>query len=101
MMATIPASSTSPPLRPASVPAGGDRERLRDVQMRLGTAGTISTDDLEMFAACQTGVQAPGMDWVLFSRGLHREVDGPDGERVGAYTDETPQRALYRGWLRL
>jgi hypothetical protein len=32
---------------------------------------------------------------------LHREVIGPEGKRVGAYTDETPQRALYYGWLRL
>ena len=41
------------------------------------------------------------MDWVRLSRGLQREVVEPGGKRVGAYTDETPQRALYHGWLRL
>src|SRR5262249_55037707 len=45
------------------VPEAVNRVRLRDVQMRLGTAGMINTDDLEVFTACQTGVQAPGMDW--------------------------------------
>src|SRR5262249_53175426 len=39
------------------VPEPVNRVRLRDVQTRLGTAGMINSDDLEVFAACQTGVQ--------------------------------------------
>jgi phenylpropionate dioxygenase-like ring-hydroxylating dioxygenase large terminal subunit len=78
-----------------------NRLRLRDVQGRLGTTGMINSDDLEMFAACQTGLQTPELEWVRFARGLGREEIGPSGERTALYTDETPQRALYRAWVRL
>jgi benzoate/toluate 1,2-dioxygenase alpha subunit len=75
--------------------------RLRDVQGRLGTTGMINTDDVEMFAACQTGLQVPELEWVHFARGLGREERLGEGVRRASYTDETPQRALYRAWLRL
>ena len=55
---------------------------------------------MEMFAGCHTGVHASAMEWLNFSRGLHREVDHPN-EKVGLSSDETPQRALYRQWVRM
>jgi phenylpropionate dioxygenase-like ring-hydroxylating dioxygenase large terminal subunit len=83
------------------VPDGVNQSRLRDVQGRLGTTGMINTDDVEMFAACQTGLQTPELEWVRFARGLGREERLANGARRASYTDETPQRALYRAWGRL
>jgi benzoate/toluate 1,2-dioxygenase alpha subunit len=83
------------------VPDEINKARLKNLQWRLGTAGLIGTDDLEMFAGCQTAMQAATMDQTLLERGLHREVAYPSGERVGESSDETPQRAIYREWRRL
>lgn len=78
-----------------------NRARLRDLQRRLGTTGFISPDDMEMFAANQTGMQASAMEWLILSRGINREKVHPRGEREALYSDETPQRAIYREWSRL
>jgi hypothetical protein len=78
-----------------------NKARLKNLQWRLGTAGLIGTDDLEMFAGCQTAMQAAAMGQTVLGRGLHREVAHPTGERVGESSDETPQRAIYREWARL
>jgi benzoate/toluate 1,2-dioxygenase alpha subunit len=76
-----------------------NRERFFSLQKRLGTAGFFSSDDMEMFVGVQSGVQAANMQWVVLSRGLNREVVLANGERLGDPSDETPQRAIYRGWL--
>ena len=53
-------------------------------------------------AACvQSGLQARAVEWLVMSRGMHRETRNEDGEYVGASTDEAPQRAAYREWRRL
>lgn len=74
--------------------------RLKNLQWRLGQTGFFATDDMEMFVGCQTGVHASAMEWLNFSRGLHREVNHPN-EKVGLSSDETPQRALYRQWVHM
>jgi hypothetical protein len=56
---------------------------------------------VEIFVCNQTGLQASGVDWVLLSRGMHREKVNGDGETVGHSTDEVPVRSLYREWKRL
>ena len=43
----------------------------------------------------------PELEWVHFARGLGREERLADGAWRASYTDETPQRALYRAWVRL
>jgi hypothetical protein len=78
-----------------------NRARLKNLQWRHSQAGFVGTDDIEMFVACQSGMQARGMDRIVLSRGLHREVRHPTGERIGQSSDETPQRAMYREWVRL
>jgi benzoate/toluate 1,2-dioxygenase alpha subunit len=78
-----------------------NKHRLKNVQWRHGQAGFVGTDDVEMFIACQSGMQATGMGRIVLSRGLHREVRQPSGERMGHSSDETPQRVMYREWLRL
>ncbi len=77
-----------------------NRQRLRDLQRRLSTTGMIASDDMEIFAGNQTGLQAQALDWINLSRGLQREARRENGAEAH-YTDETPQRALYQEWRRL
>ena len=72
--------------------------RLHDVQTRVGPAGLVGADDLDVFHSAQTAQQGSGAEWITLSRGLHLETSSPSGERVGAFTDETPQRAFWRKW---
>jgi hypothetical protein len=55
---------------------------------------------VEMFVNGETGMEASDVEWVVLSRGLHRELSR-DGVRVGGHsTDEAPQRSMYREWAR-
>jgi phenylpropionate dioxygenase-like ring-hydroxylating dioxygenase large terminal subunit len=74
--------------------------RLDDCQRRLGTTGLIATDDVDIFAGNQTGIRSKGLERLILDRGIDREVLHADGMREGGPTDETPQRAIYRGWRR-
>jgi hypothetical protein len=85
----------------SGVPDHVNRERLRDLQLRLGTGGLIGTDDIELFAGVQTGLQARGMEWIVLSRSVDCETVRPSGQRVAGFDAESPQRAFYREWLRL
>jgi benzoate/toluate 1,2-dioxygenase alpha subunit len=71
--------------------------RLADVQRRLGSVGFVNSDDVEIFGGNQTGIGA--LDSIVLDRGMNREIVHANGMREGTGTDETPQRALYRGWL--
>ncbi len=79
---------------PDSVVAG----RLRDVQMRIGTAGMLNPDDVDVFAGIQNGLSGPGGDSIVLERGLGMEQVLPSGERIGAFNDETSQRSFWRQW---
>ena len=72
--------------------------RMLDAQTRVGTAGILSADDIDVFAGGQNALKALGFDWITLSRGLDKEEVRPDGERVGVYSDEVPQRAFWRKW---
>lgn len=75
--------------------------RMLDAQTRVGTAGILSADDIDVFAGGQNALKAGGFDWITLSRGLQREEIKPCGERVGVYSDEVPQRAFWRKWRAL
>jgi phenylpropionate dioxygenase-like ring-hydroxylating dioxygenase large terminal subunit len=75
--------------------------RMLDAQTRVGTAGILSADDVDVFAGNQNALKALGAEWVTLSRGLGMEEVHPDGERVGVYSDEAPQRAFWRKWRSL
>ncbi|HZB31160.1 MAG TPA: Rieske 2Fe-2S domain-containing protein [Streptosporangiaceae bacterium] len=83
------------------VPDALNQGRYRAHERFYGPSGFGSPDDVEIFVCNQTGLQASGVDWVLLSRGMHRERVGGDGEVVGHSTDEVPVRAMYREWERL
>lgn len=74
---------------------------LADLQRRLGTTGMIAPDDVEMFAANQTGLKARDMEWLVLRRGLGKETAVSPGEWHGVASDETPMRSIYKEWLRL
>jgi benzoate/toluate 1,2-dioxygenase alpha subunit len=74
--------------------------RMLDVQRSLSTTGMVNTDDLEVFHATQAALADGSGGWLTYSRGMEMEVIAPTGERVGGFTDEVPQRALYRGWVK-
>lgn len=72
--------------------------RLNDVQSRVGTAGIVSVDDIDIFSRNQTAVECLGDVRLHLSRGLGKEKILPSGERIGEHSDETPQRAFWRRW---
>lgn len=72
--------------------------RLQEVQMRLGTTGMVGADDIDIFARNQTALACKAASHVVLSRGLANEQKLPSGERIGEYSDETPQRAFWRKW---
>jgi hypothetical protein len=82
-------------------PGALNQGRYRAHERFYGPSGFGSPDDVEIFVCNQTGMQASGVDWVLLSRGMHREQINGDGEVVGHSTDEVPVRAMYREWERL
>ena len=76
---------------------------LRAHEGFYGPAGMGGPDDIEVaFNRVTDGLQARGPDdWVIISRGAHREVPGENGVLIGRSSDEVPQRAFYRGWTRM
>src|SRR6266536_1952540 len=83
------------------VPDGLNEGRYRAHERFYGPSGFGSPDDVEIFVVNQTGLQARGVDWLLLSRGQHREQRLDNGEVVGHSTDEVPVRAMYQEWKRL
>ncbi len=82
-------------------PEALNRRRVRGLSWWASPAAFGQPDDLEAFVRCQEGLRVEAADWVLFSRGMHRERIDADGEVVGDITDEVPQRGIYREWKRL
>ncbi len=74
---------------------------MLDAQTRVGTAGILSADDIDVFAGAQNALNALSLDWITLSRGLDKEEIKSDGERVGVYSDEVPHRAFWRKWSSL
>ena len=88
------------PLLLDGVPEQFNDLRLRYHELFYGPAGFGQPDDLEMFSRVDIGLDDTEDEWIRLDRGLAVEKD--TGEmRIGNVTDETPQRAQYREWLRL
>ena len=89
------------PLQARGVPKDLNRSRLRDVQVRMSTTGMISTDDLEMFAANQTGMHGTKMRWIVLSHGQEQDRRLNNSEIQGEDMSELPQRSIYRRWAEM
>jgi len=75
---------------------------LRTHEGFYGPAGMGGADDIEIaFDRVTEGLQATEHDWLLLSRGMHREKPGENGTLIGHSADEVPQRAFYREWIQM
>ena len=86
------------PMFIGEVEEGINLARLGDVQARVGTAGVVNQDDMEIFNSNQTAFSGPGLPYITLSRGYGKEKPGDEGELIGEHSDETPQRAFWRAW---
>lgn len=90
------------PMMLADAPDELNAERLREFEEAFASGGFIAPDDAEAFVCVQEGVHAEGADpWMIMTRGFKTEETMANGARRGLPTDETPQRGLYREYLRL
>lgn len=90
------------------VPDELNEMRLRDTEDRMGPAGSINPDDVDMFERNQFGMQQVVDPWKFMARGIDREAidddaDTPEpyrmpGTHIGHYSDEVTQRAQLRWW---
>jgi hypothetical protein len=69
---------------------------LRMAEAGMGPASFLMPEDLIVAARNQQGLRARTPEWLLLSRGLHREYVDGDGRAVSHVTDETTNRALWR-----
>jgi hypothetical protein len=75
---------------------------LRAHESFYGPAGMGGADDIEVaFDRVGDGLRATEHDWLIMSRGMHREQPGENGILIGHAADELPQRAFYRRWKAL
>jgi phenylpropionate dioxygenase-like ring-hydroxylating dioxygenase large terminal subunit len=75
---------------------------LRAHEGFYGPSGMGGADDIEVaFDRVGDGLEATEHDWLIMSRGMHREQVQDDGTIVGHAADEVPQRAFYRRWKAL
>ena len=72
--------------------------RLRSYEAFYTTQGGGIHDDIEMFNRVADGLRCEAEPWLLFNRGVDRELE-EDGTISGHITDEIPQRAMWRYWL--
>lgn len=89
------------PMLHAGESAASNAAILRAHEGFYGPAGFGAPDDIDVaFDRVQQGLEAIENDWLVMSRGAHREAPEGHGVLVGHAADELPQRAFYRQWLR-
>lgn len=76
--------------------------RLRQQTMgSVGPAGFLLADDTEMYERNDRGARIRDPEWLVLTRGLHRERRDENGFLIGHSTDETTQRGIWRHYLKL
>ena len=73
--------------------------RLRAHERSQGPAGSVNTDDVEMFERNQFGMRQEVDPWQVIARGLNREFRDTDGTMASDMTDETTQRSQLSWWV--
>jgi len=68
---------------------------LRMAEAGMGPASFLMPEDLVIASRNQQGLQARTPEWLLLSRGLHREVVDDEGRTVSHVTDETTNRGFW------
>jgi len=98
----IDATKTEVDLAPAlldGVPDELNQLRLRQFEGFYTPLGGGIHDDIEMFNRVADGVRGAADAWLIFKRGLGREVVMEDGTVAGHVSDEVSQREMWRHWL--
>jgi phenylpropionate dioxygenase-like ring-hydroxylating dioxygenase large terminal subunit len=75
-----------------------NERRIRAHEAFYGPAGGGATDDFEIFARVQKGLQASVDPWVLHNRGFGREEIDADGHPSSQITDELGSRSVFKRW---
>lgn len=75
--------------------------RVRSHEEFYSPAGFAAPDDWEAFRRVQEGLGVDAVEWLLLSRGLHRESLEPGGVRAADSSDETGMRGQYAHWKAL
>jgi phenylpropionate dioxygenase-like ring-hydroxylating dioxygenase large terminal subunit len=85
-----------------------NEQRMRDTEDRMGPAGSVNPDDVDMFERNQFGMRQTVNPWKFMGRGMDREridedTNTPEAYRMngtltGHYADEVTQRAQLRWW---
>jgi phenylpropionate dioxygenase-like ring-hydroxylating dioxygenase large terminal subunit len=85
-----------------------NEQRMRDTEDRMGPAGSVNPDDVDMFERNQFGMRQTVNPWKFMGRGMEREridqdLNTPEAYRMsgtltGHYADEVTQRAQLRWW---
>jgi phenylpropionate dioxygenase-like ring-hydroxylating dioxygenase large terminal subunit len=78
-----------------------NRARLTRHETAYGPAGFVMSDDLEVFARSQRAVDQTPDEWMLLTRGMHREERCENGSVRAHVTDETAMRGMWREYLKL
>ena len=76
-------------------------QRLREHSIGFAPTGFVGPDDYAAFDCVTEGLQASGAPWLVLLRGMHDERIDAHGARIGAPSDETPQRGIYRRYREL
>lgn len=76
-----------------------NRSVIRHLNLTHSAASLIQTDDLEAFARIQDGLKTDGADWLIFARGIDKDLHENDGSWTGTGTGELPVRNQYQAWL--
>ncbi len=78
-----------------------DEKILHYTEGAVGPAGFLLADDGEMFQRNFRGFQARSPEWVLLTRGRHREVAGEGGFVSGHSSDEAHYRGYWAHYRRI
>lgn len=78
-----------------------NRRLLQQTMGSVGPAGLLLADDTEMYERNHRGAVVPDPEWLVLTRGLHRERRDENGYLVAHATDEVPQRGIWRHYLEL
>lgn len=88
------------PLYLEGAPSELNTRLLRQVEAAVGASAFLLADDATMSERQFHGLQrTPG--WLDVSRGLHREETSQDGVITSHFSDETPNRGIWRHYRKL
>lgn len=82
---------------------GADQLNRRAFQLTggsIGPAGMVIADDSAMYERNLRGMAARQPEWLLRTRGRHREQTLPDGVQESQATDDTSHRAFWQDYVR-